>query len=170
MAERVPDLSLVRHLKAKGRYEEAERQLRIWLDEDPENPRLVFEMAVILDNQGREAEAIDFYQSALDGDLDGAHRIDAMIGLGSSLRVVGRVLESYQVLEKAHHEYPHHMALAVFYALTLEQMGNYGEAISTLLQVIAETGREESLDVYRPAIRYYRDHRHDFRSSRNKKE
>lgn len=164
LAERVPDLSLVRHLKIKGRYEEAERQLAVWLSEDPDNPRLLFEMALILDNQGREAEAINYYQSALAGELDGAHRIDALIGLGSSFRVVGRVFESHQVLAEARREYPGHAALDVFYALTLEQQGNYGDAIGTLLSLITETGREASLDEYRTAIRYYRDHRHDFRT------
>ncbi|MCL5116876.1 MAG: tetratricopeptide repeat protein [Firmicutes bacterium] len=163
MAERVPDLSLVRHLKTKGRFEEAERQLTIWLEEDPENPRLLLEMATLLDNQGREGEAIPFYEGALAGELDRPHRVDAYVGLGSSLRVEGRIHDSEQLMQKAMEEYPHHMALKVFSALTLERMGNYGEAIQRLLDVIVESGRDPSLDAYRPAIRYYRDHRHDGR-------
>lgn len=161
MAERVPDLSLVRHLKGKGRFEEAERQLAVWLNEDPDNPRLLFEMAVLLDNQAREAEAIPYYESALAGDLDRVHRVDAYIGLGSSLRVVGRIQESYQVLQRALEEYPHHMALKVFASLTAERMGNFGDAMQGLLDVIVECGRDATLDDYRPAIRFYRDHRHD---------
>lgn len=161
MAEMVPDLSLVRHLKSRGRLDEARLRLEAWLNADPQNPRLLYEMAVVLDNQGREDEAILYYQRALSGDLDQVHRVDATVGLGSSLRVVGRVHESFQVLSNALKAYPDHLALKVFLALTLERMGNYGDALSELLDVIVESSRSESLDLYRPAIKYSRDHRHD---------
>lgn len=161
MAEMMPDLSLVRRLKAKGRYEEAQRQLQAWLDADPENPRLLFEMAVVLDNQGLEDDAIPYYQAALSRDLNGAQRVEAYLGLGSSLRVVGRVFESYQVMSSAVEEYPQHLALKVFYALTLERMGNFGDAVTQLLNVVLECGKGDTLDAYRPALRYYREHRHD---------
>jgi len=161
MGQDVPDLSLVRHLKAKGRLAEAERQLAVWLNQDSNNARLLFEMALVLDNQGREADAIDYYERALAGELGLGHRVDAYIGLGSSLRVVGRVFDSFTTLKNALQEYPQHIALHVVYALTLERMGNYGEAISELLQVIVESGKDDTLDLYRPALRYYRHHRHD---------
>ncbi len=162
MADR-PDLSLVRRLKAKGRYEEAARQLKAWLGADPENPLLLYEMALVLDNQGYEEQAIPYYQDALSRDLDPLHRVDALLGLGSSLRVVGRVGDSLQVLSQAIGEFPQHTALKVFYAVTLERMGNFGDAISKLLEVIVENGRGESLDQYRPTLRYLEKHRHDGR-------
>lgn len=161
MAGKGPDLSLVRRLKAKGRYDEVLQQLKAWLESDPENPVLLYEMASALDNQGREQDAISYYRQALDSDLDKMHRVDALVGLGSSLRVVGRVGESYGVLTEALEEFPHHQALKVFYALTLERMGNFGDAVSQLLDVIAESGEAESLELYKPAIRQYRDKRHD---------
>lgn len=161
MRDNAPDLSIVRLLKSKGRFAEAERQLKAWLEEDSDNPRLLFEVAVVLDNQGKEDQAIPYYERALSMELDVAHRPEAYIGLGSSLRTIGRIFESHQILSRALAEYPHHMALRVFYAMTLERMGNYGDAISQLMEVIAEAGKDESLDVFRPAIRYYRTHRYD---------
>jgi tetratricopeptide (TPR) repeat protein len=161
MADGVPDLSLVRHLKSRGRWDEARLRLEAWLEVDPENPRLLYEMALVLDNQGREDEAITYYQQALAGDLDQVHRVDAELGLGSSLRVVGRVYESFQVLQEAIVRHPDHLALKVFFAFTLERMGNYGDAVTQLLDVILKSGRSDSLDVYRSAMRYARDHRHD---------
>lgn len=133
----------------------------VWLQEDQENPRLLFEVALVLDNQGREAEAIPYYERALAGDLDRTHQIDAYIGLGSSLRVVGRIHESRQIMERALQQFPRHLALQVFYAFTLERIGNFGDALSLLLDVILESAKEESIDAYRPALRYYRNHRHD---------
>lgn len=162
MAETEPDLSLVRRLKAKGRYDEALRQLEAWLTADPDNPILLYEMASGLDNQSLEDQAIPYYRRALDAGLDRVHRVDCLVGLGSSLRVMGRVQESHAVLKQGVKEYPHHLALKVFYALTLEKMGNYGDAIFELLDVIAKPDQKDSLNVYQRAILYYRDHRHDF--------
>ena len=161
MAAIDPDLSLVRRLKAKGRYDEALAQLDAWLSGDPDNPILAYEMAATLDNQGRELEAIPYYQKALLGELDRLHRVDAIVGLGSSLRVVGRIRESFSVLAAGRQEFPRNQALQVFYALTLERMGNFGDAVSELLDVIAASACEESLDLYRTAIRHCRDHRYD---------
>ncbi len=163
MALESPDLSLVRRLKTKGRYDEALRLLRAWLASDPENPRLLQEIAETLDNQGREEEAIPYYRQALAGDLDVVRRVDAIVGLGSSLRVVGEVAESYRVLEEGVRQFPDHVALKVFFALTLERMGNYGQAIDQLLDVITLTGKAPSLDPYKNSIRYYRAYRHDGR-------
>ncbi len=162
MAGTDPDLSLVRRLKAKGRYEEALHQLEAWLTADPDNPILLYEMASGLDNQGLEDRAIPYYRRALDAGLDPVHRVDCLVGLGSSLRVVGRIQESHAVLKQGMKEYPHHLALKVFYALTLEKMGDYGDAIFELLDVIAKPDRQDSLNLYQRAILYYRDHRHDF--------
>lgn len=156
-----PDLSLVRRLKAKGRYDEAMHLLTAWLAGDPDNPILLYEMAVAFDNQGQEEEAIPYYRKALEAELDRRHRLDAILGLGSSLRVVGRVAESYQILSDGIAEYPRHLGMKVFYALTLERMGNFGDAIAQLLDVIVEGDRDDSLELYKPAMRYYREHRHD---------
>lgn len=156
-----PDLSLVRHLRGKGRFQEAERQLQEWLKSDPDNPRLLLEMAIVLDNQGAEAKAIEYYEKSLNKGLSQAYRLDALIGLGSSLRVVGRVRESHTVLSQAVQEFPQDDAAPVFYALTLEKMGDFGSAITALLDVILRVGGSPSLNKYYPSLRYYRDYRHD---------
>lgn len=161
MANKEPDLSLVRRLKAKGRHEEAIHQLSVWLEGDPTNPILLYEMALALDNQGRESEAIPYYQNALKAGMDPMHQLHAIIGLGSSLRVVGRLAESHQVLEDGLNQYPGDDALRVFLSLTEERMGNYGDAIGLLLDVIVHSGQSDQLALYRPAIRHYRQARHD---------
>jgi tetratricopeptide (TPR) repeat protein len=161
MEAKTPDLSLVRRLKAKGRYQEAERRLGIWLKEDPENPRLLLEMAELLDNQGREAEAIAYYEEALGHGLDPLHRAEAYAGLGSSLRVVGRINDSHAVLSRAVDEFPQHLALKVFLALTLEQQHNFGQALDQLLEVIVAGVQDPTLEPYRAVFQYYRSHRHD---------
>ncbi|AEJ38923.1 chloramphenicol acetyltransferase [Sulfobacillus acidophilus TPY] len=156
-----PDLTLVRHLKAKGRFEEAQAQLQQWLAEDPANPRLLWEMAVLLDNQNKEADAVLYYQRAIELGLDRMHLADAYLGWGSSLRVVGRYSESRQVLERGIAEFPHHAGLKVFHALTLWTLDNYGDAFGELLEVIVKTAADETLEPYRATLAYYRDHWRD---------
>ncbi|MCY0879154.1 MAG: tetratricopeptide repeat protein [Firmicutes bacterium] len=161
MESSTPDLSLVRRLKAKGRYEEAERRLAIWLADDPDNPRLLLEMAELLDQQRREEEAIGYYEAALTHGLDPLHRAEAYAGLGSSLRAVGRIHDSYRVLSEAVREFPQHLALKVLLALTLEKQQNFGEAIDQLLTVILAAAQDPTLNPYRPALQYDLLHRHD---------
>ncbi len=154
----VPDLSMIRHLKSKGRFEEARDQLAIWLESDPENPRLVVEMAFTLDNLGDEAAAIPYYEKALELGLDPTQRPDAYIGLGSSLRVVGRTWAARQLLEKGLEEFAQHPAMRVFYALALFQDHNAGDAFRQLLDVTLREVSSPEFTPYRRALMYYRDH------------
>lgn len=161
-----PDLTMIRHLKSKGRYEEARDQLAIWLEADPDNPRLVLEMGFTLDNLGDEVHAIPFYERALALGLDPADRPDAYIGLGSSLRVTGRTWDSRKVFERALGEFSDHPGIRVFYALTLYQDGNASDAVRQLLDVMLREVVHPDFVPYRQSLRYYRDHltEHGFHS------
>ena len=63
-----------------------------------EDPRLMFEWASALDAGGHEAQAVAAYETALRGGLREPHRHQALIQLGSSLRVVGRPADAVSVL------------------------------------------------------------------------
>lgn len=152
---------MVRHLKAKGRFDEAQQQLEGWLAEDPEDARLLFEMASLLDNMGKEDEAIPYYQKAIAHELDKAFLPEAYLGLGSSLRVVGAYYRARVTLEKASELFPKHEGIHVFLALALYSDGNPGDAMRELLGVVLRSSRGSSIEPYRRALTYYRDHLHD---------
>lgn len=154
----VPDLTMIRHLKSKGRYQEARDQLAAWLEADGDNPRLVLEMAFTLDNLGDEGTAIGYYERAFALGLDVSLRADAYIGLGSSLKVVGRTWQSRKVLEDGLEEFPHHPGMRIFYAFTLFQDGNPADAFRQVLDVAIREVTHTEFTPYRKSIQYYRDH------------
>lgn len=156
---------MVRHLKAKGRYEEARAQLDAWLHQDPDNPRLLLEMAETLDAMGRESLALGYYRRAIAEGLDRAFLLDAYLGLGANLRLMGRYFEARQVLERAAREFPDSQATRVLLALVLYGDGNAGDAIRGLLDVILTYADQPDLRRYRHAILYLKDHLHDIRRS-----
>jgi hypothetical protein len=78
-----------------------------------------FERACAHDAAGEEAQAIPHYERALAGGLPAEVKPRAQLGLGSSLRNVGRVAEAVAVLEAAVREHPTDAALKSFLALAL---------------------------------------------------
>lgn len=161
-----PDLSMVRHLKAHGRHEEAYHLLTEWLIKDPENPRLIAEMAFVLDNMGREAEAIPYYQKVI-AQLDRPIVEEVYIGLGSSLRVMGRVAESYAVLAAGRKKFPKNQALEVFLALSQFSQHNYGDAMRSVMNVLLHSTAGKWIEDYRPTLEFYRDHLGDTSPEKN---
>src|SRR5690606_34262265 len=66
---------------------EAARNL---LDQAPEDPRLVFELAAALDAAGQAEQAVSRYRDALAARLREPHRFRAQLALASALRQLGR--------------------------------------------------------------------------------
>jgi tetratricopeptide (TPR) repeat protein len=88
------------------------------------------------DAKGEEAEAIPKYERALALGLEGEERRGALVGLGSSLRNVGRHADSIKVLEAAVKEHPTDPSLPSFLALSLYSAGRGGEAVALLLELV----------------------------------
>lgn len=105
------------------------------------------------DRAGEEAEAIPLYREALRLGLGTRDRAGALLGLGSSLRNVGRHDESVRVLQGAVDEFPDQPALRAFLALSLESAGRPKEALHAALGVVLEL---TELDGYAPALEGYR--------------
>src|SRR5689334_4864770 len=85
------------------------------------------------DQRGEEAEAIPDYERALALGLPPEERWQALLGLGSSLRNVGRHEESVRLLRAAVAEFPDQAALQAFLALALCSHGEGRAAVVTLL-------------------------------------
>ncbi len=106
------------------------------------------------DRKGEEAEAIPCYEEALRLGLSKADRMGAMLGLGSSLRNVGRREESVTILQSAVEQYPDNVALKAFLGLSLHSAGRGSEAVRELLELAVD---HSDLDGYEPALRRYAD-------------
>jgi hypothetical protein len=79
----------------------------------------------------------------------------AMLGLGSSLRVIGELGRSERVLREGLERFPDHNEFTVFLALTLHDLGQHAEAMSPMLTTLADTADDPGITAYQRAIRYY---------------
>ncbi|WP_405401676.1 tetratricopeptide repeat protein [Streptomyces sp. NBC_01104] len=135
-----------------------ERLLRLAADH-PAHGGIAYQTAWSHDRLGLEAQAVPFYERALEGaGLPAGSRHGVFLGLGSTLRVLGRYEEAHAVLRRGLAEYPDDAALRTFLAMTLYNLGEAREAVSTLLKVAAATSADDRMREYVPAVEYYADH------------
>jgi cyanophycin synthetase len=111
-----------------------------------------YERAAAHDRAGREAEAIPEYEEAVRLGLPDEVVRRALLGLGSSLRNVGRFEEAAGVLEEACTRFPGDAALRAFRALADASAGRCEQALGDVLLLVAE---EVELGGYERALRHY---------------
>ncbi len=121
----------------------------------PQDAEIAYQTAWVHDSLGLEAEAVPYYERALAGDgLGAADRLGALTGLGSTLRVLGRVAESRALFDRALEEFPGAPGLRVFRTMALYNAGEAGGAVSELLKLLVEAGH---VGGYERAVAYYAD-------------
>jgi len=144
-------------LRARDRHEEA-RQLLIQLAvEFPTNPVVQYRTACVYDFLGRESEAIPYYLAAIENDLPDPDMRSAYLGLGSTYRTLGQYAESKKTLLEGLSRFPDANEMKVFLAMTLYNLGENHEAVSSLLKVVADTTADDFILNYETAIRFYAD-------------
>lgn len=156
-----PDLTLIRHLKNHGKFEEAREQLAQWMEAEADNPYLEFEMGLILDGLESLTDAIDFYHRAMEHDPPNALKRRIFISLANDLRLKGKIYDSRQWLEQARKEFPHDMAIDLFYALSLWKDDDRGSAFRLVWTMILNEPTFKDLDPYRTTLRHYSRHFND---------
>lgn len=156
-----PDLTLIRHLKNHGKFEEAREQLAQWMEQEPDNPYLELEMGMILDELNRVKDAIGLYHQALEHDPPKVLKRRIIIALANDLRLNGQIYDARLWLERARQEFPHDVALDLFYALTLWNDDDRGSAFRLLWTLIVNEPAFKGLDPYRTTLRYYSQHFND---------
>lgn len=143
-------------LREAGSREEARELLLSLSERYPDDAEIAYQTAWVHDALGLEAEAVPFYERALDGTgLAADDRLGAFTKLGSTFRVLGRYGEALEVFRRGLAEYPGDQGLRTFMAMALYNTGQAREAVGTLLKVLAET---EEVGRYRRAVDYYADH------------
>ena len=128
---------------ARGEAGEADFRKRIdeLASELPQDsPVAAFERA--WDSTGHSGKAVPLYQEALERGLAGIRRRRAVIQMSSSLRNIGRVAESVELLTAEKQNYDPDAAvladaLSAFLALCLADVGREREAVSVALRALA---------------------------------
>ncbi|MFB8418056.1 tetratricopeptide repeat protein [Streptomyces albidoflavus] len=143
-------------LREDGRPEEARELLVRLRAEHPEDAELAYQTAWAHDVLGLEAEAVPHYRRALAlPGLSEADRRGALLGLGSTYRVLDRAEEAVATLSGGVREFPDDAALRTFLAMALYSAGRPKEALELALTVVADTSADPRVTAYERAIRHY---------------
>ncbi|WP_346845751.1 tetratricopeptide repeat protein [uncultured Rothia sp.] len=126
--------------------------------ENPGHARALYELGGSYDTAGEEEQARIYYEKAREVGLDGPYLKRWYLQYGSTLRNTGELGKSLQIFDEAIEKYPESHAFRAFRAITLFSLERYGQAVGSLLKVIADTGGGEDIDRYRPALHGYGDY------------
>ncbi|TGB12402.1 tetratricopeptide repeat protein [Streptomyces sp. MZ04] len=143
-------------LREDGHREEARERLLALCEQFPLDPEVAYQTAWVHDALGLEAEAVPHYVRAVEGPgLSPNDRRGALLGLGSTYRVLGRYPEAVTTLSDAAAEFPDDGALKTFLAMALYNADRTHEAMEILLTLLATTSKDPDIAGYRPAIEHY---------------
>lgn len=113
---------------------------RLAAERPSDDAMALFERAGARDSAGREHDAEVLYRRALAGALPEEIRIQAVIQLASTIRNLGKVAESVELLRRERESDPGgplRDAVAAFYALALSSAGREREAVAVALSALA---------------------------------
>ena len=107
------------------------------------------------DREGREREAVKFYDQAWKAGVPEPQRKRFIVGYGSTLRNVGRAEEAVAILGEAVAAYPDYPALVAFLALALADAGHPKAALATMLGCALDAAKPGAFDGYDRALGEY---------------
>ncbi|MGW2178211.1 tetratricopeptide repeat protein [Streptomyces sp. NPDC001732] len=158
MTDRTRDalLTAAVRLRAEGHQEEARQRLLSLSAAFPADAEVAYQTAWAHDVLGLEAEAVPFYESSLAGTgLSEEDHRGALLGLGSTYRVLGRYEEAVELLRGGLARFPDDGALRTFLAMALFNTGEHHEAVRLLLELLAASSDDPYVRRYRAAIEHY---------------
>jgi len=128
--------------------------IRDLADDNPSDVAAQVLAAYACDSSDLEAEAVVYYDRVWDLGVPADERHDFLIGYGSTLRNVGRLDDSIEVLNTAVAENDDDLAARSFLALALHSAGRSDDAVALLVEAVVESG---GTGVYRfsPALESY---------------
>jgi tetratricopeptide (TPR) repeat protein len=148
-------MTKAKELKAQGEYELARQLLLDLQKEHPWNAEVAYQCAAVHDNLGLEKEAAPFYERAIVLGLSNNDLAGAILGLGSTYRCLKEFEKSASTLEDGVRRYPEDWGMKIFLAMTYHESGRHDAAMEILLNALAETSGDESIQAYKRAIIEY---------------
>ncbi|WP_431950002.1 tetratricopeptide repeat protein [Actinacidiphila sp. bgisy167] len=143
-------------LRQRGDAEAARERLVAAVERFPGDAEVAYQAAWAHDVLGLEAEAVPYYEQALRGTgLSEDDRRGALLGLGSTYRVLGRYDEAVRLLRAAVMDFPGDGALRTFLAMALYNTGGHREAMRILLTLLADSSSDPDIARYRRAVASY---------------
>jgi tetratricopeptide (TPR) repeat protein len=140
--------------RAHGQAREILPRLKALDARHPNVAEINFQLAWSCEVVDRAAEALPYYEKAIALGLPPNELSGALLGLGSTLRTLGRLDRSAEVLRSGQLQFPDNPEFAVFLALTLYRQGRHAEALRLTLETLCTTSEDPGLTAYQRAIRH----------------
>lgn len=112
------------------------------------------QLAWTCDVLGRTEEALPLYERAIALGLPPNELAGALIGLGSTLRLLGQTERAVEVLRSARVQFPENREFDAFLALALHDSGRHAESLRLVLECLCETTEDPGLTAHQRAIRH----------------
>ncbi len=160
-AERDRRLAEAVSLRERGHAEQARPLLIALAGELPDDAEVQYQAAWVHDYLGLEEDAVPYYERALALGLPEPEQEGLVLGLGSTYRNVGRVVDSLALLERGVIAYPENHAMRCFLALSRLSNNEPDEALALAFDVILTTSDDATIERYRRALSSYRDELRD---------
>ncbi len=156
--ERQEQIKAAARMRDTGQWEQSRALLMALLTECPDDPLVNYQLAWTLDRMGLETEAAPYYERAIAAGLDGDDLRGALLGLGSTYRVIGRDADAVRTLAAGVERFPDDGAMRAFYALALHSAGEHTRATQEFLRVILASSTDPQIKRYRNALTEYMEH------------
>ena len=148
------ELDAIVGARAHGQAEEIFPRLQVLDARHPNVAEINHQLAWTCDVLGRAQEALPYYEKAIALGLPPNELSGALIGLGSTLRALGQLERSAEVLRSGRVQFPDNAEFDVFLALTLHAQGQHDAALRLALETLCATTDDPGLTAYQRAIRH----------------
>ena len=148
------ELSAIVGARAHGQAKEILPRLKLLDERHPNVAEINYQLAWTCDTLGRAKDALPWYEKAIALGLPPNELSGALLGLGSTLRSLGQLERSADVLRSGKTQFPENREFDVFLALTLHARGNHAGAMKLLLETLCDTTEDPGLTAYQRAIRH----------------
>jgi tetratricopeptide (TPR) repeat protein len=148
------ELDAIVGARAHGQSREILPRLKSLDERNPNVAEINFQLAWTCDVLDRAGDALPYYEKAIALGLAPNELSGALIGLGSTLRTLGQLDRSAEVLRSGQLQFPDNPEFAVFLALTLHQQGSHGASLRLALETLCATSEDPGVTAYQRAIRH----------------
>ncbi len=147
------ELDAIVGARAHGQFNQLLPRLQDLDARHPNVAEVAYQIAWTCDTLGRHEAAVAAYEKAVALGLPPNELSNALVGLGSTLRALGRLDRSAEVLRSGQLQFPDNREFDAFLALTLHAQGRSDEALALLLGTLCDTTEDPGLTAYGRALR-----------------
>lgn len=131
---RVSKIAEAIQLREAGHFDASRALLVDLVSQFPDDPEINCQMAWTHDTMGLEVEAVPFYERAISGGLSDEDLRGALLGLGSTYRVIGQDADAVHTLAAGVKRFPKDSAMRTFYTSGDPCVARYRRALTEYME------------------------------------